>query len=78
MPGGSVGAGGAITWGVNRLPAVGLRLFSVGAGGAALVAGGVAVVVVDVVVVNGVGLWLLVHPATSAMRTAPPTTAIDR
>jgi hypothetical protein len=47
-----VGAAGAITWGVNRFPAVGLRLFSVGVGGAALVTGGVVVVVVDVVVVG--------------------------
>ena len=33
-PGGTVGAGGAKTGGVNRLPPVGLMLFSVGAGAA--------------------------------------------
>src|SRR5215213_8592859 len=51
-PGGTVGAGGALTGGVNRLPPVGLMLFSLGAGGAPppVVAGVVAVVVVGVVV----------------------------
>lgn len=48
-----MGADGAITWGVKKLPPVGLRLFSVGAGGAALVGGGVVLVVVNVVVVVG-------------------------
>src|SRR3954470_12730498 len=49
-PGMAVGAGGALTGGVNRLPPVGLIDFSVGATGGA----GGAVVVVLVVVVVGV------------------------
>jgi hypothetical protein len=48
----AVGAGGAITGGVNRLPPVGLIDFSVGATGGG--GGAVAVVVVVVVVVVGV------------------------
>jgi hypothetical protein len=51
VPGGSVGAGGAITWGENKLPPVGLMFFSVGGGGGVL--DGVVVVVVVVVVVEG-------------------------
>jgi hypothetical protein len=48
-PGGTVGAGGARTEGVKRLPPVGLMLFSVGAAGALLAGAGVVVVVVVVV-----------------------------
>ena len=76
MPGGSVGAGGAITCGVNKLPPVGLIPFSVGA----TVGGGVvAVVVVVVVEVAGDGFWLVAHPATTdpiATRAAQPARAI--
>jgi hypothetical protein len=68
--------------GVNRLPSVGLRLFSVGAAGAALDGGavldGVVVVVEGVVVVDGAWLPPLPHPAVSApiaMRAAPPAIA---
>ena len=50
-PGGTDGAAGAWTGGVNRLPPVGLMLFSVGDGGGVL--DGVVVVVVVVVVVDG-------------------------
>ena len=50
-PGGTVWAGGALTPGVNRLPPVGLMLFSVGAGAGAAVLDGDDVVVVVVVVV---------------------------
>jgi hypothetical protein len=54
-PGGSVGAGGAITCGENRLPPVGSRFFSVGGACGGVVAGDVVVVVVvdGVVVVEG-------------------------
>ena len=54
-PGGTLGAGVATTGGVNKLPPVGLMLFSVGADGAPApdVAGVVLVVVVVVVVVSG-------------------------
>ena len=50
-----MGADGALTGGVNRLPPVGLIDFSDGATGGALVAGGGVVVVVVVVgvVVSG-------------------------
>jgi hypothetical protein len=48
MPGGSVGAGGAITCGEKELPPVGLIPFSVGD----TVGGGVVAVVVVVVVVE--------------------------
>ena len=47
-PGGTFGAAGAVTPGVNRFPPVGLTPFSVGDGGAALDGGGVVVVVVEV------------------------------
>ena len=53
-PGGTVGAGGATTGGVKRLPPVGLMLFSVGAGALLAGAGVVVVVVVVVLVVVGV------------------------
>jgi hypothetical protein len=75
-----VGAGGALTPGVNKLPPVGLMPFSVGDGGGALDDGGVVVVVV-VVVVEGVCSLLLPHPARSApiaISAPPPTTATRR
>src|SRR5258705_12162718 len=78
MPGGSVGAGGAITCGENKLPPVGLIPFSVGVGGG-VVAVVVAVVVVVVVEVDGEGFWLVAHPATTqpiATRAAQPARAI--
>ena len=50
-PGATPGAGGAFTPGVNRLPPLGLMLFSVGAGGSGAVVDGGAVVVVVVVVI---------------------------
>lgn len=64
-PGGSVGAGSAFTGGVNRLPPVGLRLFSVGDTGAldGAVVEVVVVGVVVVVVLDGAGLSLLPHAA---------------
>jgi hypothetical protein len=49
----AVGAGGAFTGGVNRLPPVGLIDFSVGATGGAEGEGVVVVVVVVVVLVSG-------------------------
>ena len=55
-PGGTVGAGGATTGGVKRLPPVGLMLFSVGAGALLGGAGVVVVVVVVVVVLVVVGV----------------------
>jgi hypothetical protein len=64
-----------LTPGVNRLPPVGLRLFSVGAG----VLDGDDVVVVVVVVVDGAWLALLLHPAVTApmmTRAAPPARQI--
>ena len=88
-PGGTVCAGGANTGGVNRLPPVGLMLFSVGDIGALLggAMDGVVVVVVVVVVVldgalvlDGAGLPLLPHAAVNApspMSTTPPTRAIQ-
>jgi hypothetical protein len=77
MPGGSVGAGGAITCGENKLPPVGLIPFSVGD----TVGGGVvaAVVVVVVVEVDGEGFSLVAHPAATdpiATRAAQPARAI--
>ncbi len=65
-PGGTFGAGEAVTPGVNRLPAVGLMLFSVGAGAAALDGDVVAVVVV---VVPDDGACSL--PLPHALATAP-------
>ena len=69
-----VGAGGAITVGVNLLPSVGLSTFSVGVAGALL--DGVVEVEVD-----GAGFSLLLHDETSdaiAMSAAPPMTAAIR
>lgn len=74
-----MGAGGARTGGVNRLPPVGLMPFSVGAGGNSLDVVVVVVVVVDVV--EGACSPLLPHPAVStpiATRAPPPTAAIKR
>jgi hypothetical protein len=62
---------------VNKLPPVGLTLFSVGDGGAVL--GVVAVVVVVVVEVDGEGFWLVAQPATTepiATRAAPAARTI--
>jgi hypothetical protein len=77
-PGGTVGAGGALTPGVNRLPSVGLMLFSVAVGGAVVDGGDVVVVVVVVVE----GAWLsLLHPAVTApstTRAIPPMRVIRR
>ena len=73
----AVGAGGAFTGGVNRLPPVGLIDFSVGATGG--VAGDVVVVVVDVVVdVSGAFGCSLAHEAvkpTIVTIAAPPASA---
>jgi hypothetical protein len=66
---------------VNRLPPVGLRVFSVGDTGALLDGDVVVVLVVVVVVVDGAGLPLLPHPALSvqpAMSTAPMAATIRR
>jgi len=77
----AVGAGGAITGGVNRLPPVGLIDFSVGATvGGADVAGDVVVVVV-VVVVSGAFSSSLAQEAVKPTITTialPPTTAAIR
>jgi hypothetical protein len=78
----AVGAGGAFTGGVNRLPPVGLIDFSVGAtvGGGAGVAGDVVVVVV-VVDVSGAFSSCLAHEAvkpTIVTTAAPPTSAATR
>ena len=67
-----------MTPGVNRLPPVGLMLFSVGAG-AAVLDGDVVVVVGVVVVVDGAWLALVPHPAVTApmtTRAAPPARAL--
>jgi hypothetical protein len=78
----AVGAGGAFTDGVNRLPPVGLMPFSVGDGGAALDGGAVVavvVVVVVVVLVDGACSPLLLHAVARpaiAIRAAPLATAI--
>lgn len=77
-----MGAGGAMTCGENRLPPVGLRLFSVGAGGGAL--DGVVVVVVVVVVVDVVDgdfSLLVPQPAVNrpmVTRAAPPPASSRR
>ena len=66
-----------MTWGVNKLPPVGLMFFSVGEGGAVL--GVVTVVVVVVVEVDGEGFWLVAQPAATdpiATRAAPAASAV--
>jgi hypothetical protein len=77
----AVGAGGAFTGGVNRLPPVGVIDFSVGAtgGGADVVAD--VVVVVVVVDVSGAFCSSLPHEAvkpTIVTTAAPPTSAATR
>jgi hypothetical protein len=70
----AVGAGGAFTGGVNRLPPVGLMLFSVG------VTDG-AVVVVVVVVLDGLGDSLPPQAVSTPMETkaaAPRPAAMRR
>ena len=78
----AVGAGGAFTGGVNRLPPVGLIDFSVGATvGGADVAGAEVVVVVVVVDVSGAFCFSLAHEAvkpTIVTTAAPPTSAATR
>lgn len=78
-PGGTFGAGLAVTPGVNRLPPVGLTPFSVGEGGAALDGGAVVVVVVVVVVVDDGACLPLVLQAVAKpaieISAAPPATA---
>ena len=76
-PGGTLGAAGAVTPGVNRLGPVGLTPFSVGDGGAALDDG---VVVVVVEVVEGACCPLLPQAATGLSRSsaAALTMAIRR
>ena len=78
----AVGAGGAFTGGVNRLPPVGLIDFSVGAtGGGAGVAADVVVVVVVVVDVSGAFGSSFAHEAvkpTIVTIAAPPTSAATR
>jgi hypothetical protein len=87
VPGVAVGAGGASTVGVNKLPPVGLICFSVGAGagaaGALVVAGAdVVAVVVGVVVLDGASFLPVPQPAVSApnaMSAAPlETTTVRR
>jgi hypothetical protein len=77
----AVGAGGAFTGGVNRLPPVGLIDFSVGATGGAGVAADVVVVVVVVVDVSGAFGSSFAHEAvkpTIVTTAAPPTSAATR
>ena len=81
----AVGAGGAFTPGVNRLPPVGLIDFSVGStvGGGAGVAGVVVVVVVVVVgvVVSGPFFSSVPHAAVNEiipMTAAPPAMTVSR
>jgi hypothetical protein len=79
----AVGAGGAFTGGVNRLPPVGLIDFSVGAGGggAGVAADVVVVVVVVVVDVSGAFGSSFAHEAvkpTIVTIAAPPANAATR
>jgi hypothetical protein len=74
-----VGAGGAITFGLNLLPSVGLSTFSVGVADGLL--DGVVETVVVVVAGGGVLFSSLLHDATNeamVMSAAPPTTAAIR
>jgi hypothetical protein len=73
-PPGTFGAGVAVTGGVNRLPPVGLMLFSVGDAGA-LLAGAELLGGVVAVVLDGLSLPPPPHAAVSvliAMIAAPP------
>jgi hypothetical protein len=77
----AVGAGGAFTGGVNRLPPVGLIDFSVGATGGGAEVGADVVVVVVVVDVSGAFCSSLAHEAvkpTIVTTAAPPTSAATR
>jgi hypothetical protein len=77
----AVGAGGAFTGGVNRLPPVGLIDFSVGAGGGGAGVADVVVVVVVVVDVSGAFCSSLAHEAvkpTIVTIAAPPASAAIR
>jgi hypothetical protein len=67
LPGIAVGAGGAFTGGVNRLPPVGLMLFSVG------LTGGVVVVVVVSVVLDGLVDWFPPQAVSAPMETKAAT-----
>ena len=84
LPGMAVGAAGAFTPGVNRLPPVGLIDFSVGSteGGGVEVAGAVVVVVVVVgVVVSGPFCSSVPHAAVKEiipMTAAPPAMTVNR
>ncbi|OCB60952.1 hypothetical protein A5729_31985 [Mycobacterium vulneris] len=84
LPGMAVGAEGAFTPGVNRLPPVGLIDFSVGStgGGGAGVAGVVVVVVVVVVGVVVSGAFSSVPQAAVneiiPMTAAPPAMTVSR
>ena len=80
-PGGSVGAGGAMTGGVNRLPPVGLMLFSLGAGAGVAGEDVVVGVVVVVVEVSGAFCSSLAQDAVNApiaTIATPPATAASR
>jgi hypothetical protein len=76
----AVGAGGAFTVGVNRLPPVGLMDFSVGATVGADVAGAlVVVVVVEGVVFSGAfSPWPQAVSKPMEMIAAPPAVAATR
>src|ERR671937_801398 len=76
----AVGAGGAFTVGVNRLPPVGLMDFSVGATVGADVAGAlvVVVVVVGVVVSGAFSPWPQAVNKPMEMIAAPPAVAARR
>jgi hypothetical protein len=75
-PGMAVGAAGAFTGGVKRLPPVGLMLFSVGE----IVGDGAVVVVVVVVVLEGPPVSPPPHAvkAPAKMAAAMPTVAATR
>lgn len=76
-----MGAGGARTVGVNRLPPWGSKFFSLGAGVAADDVGATDVVVVVVVVVDGASFSVPPQPAVNApiaIIAAPPATTPRR
>lgn len=76
----AVGAGGAFTVGVNRLPPVGLIDFCVGATGGAEVAGALVagLVVVGVVVFGAFSPWPQAVSKPIEMIAAPPAVAAMR